>query len=276
MVTDGTAVLLEAACVRFGAHEALHDITLALPAGSVTAIIGPNGSGKSTLLGLISGLVRPTDGRVEVLGSPAGRHHDRVAHVLQTTHVDASLPITVAEAVRMGTYGRRGALRRLTADDRERVRVAMRRLRIDDLADRTLPLLSGGQRQRVHVAQGLAQGADLLLLDEPISGLDVVTQDTIAHVITEERDAGRTVVITTHDIGTAATADHVVLLATAVVAAGAPAEVLTPALLARAYGTHAHVLDDGTVVIDEPHHHDRVDAQGTLHLHDEVTDERRR
>lgn len=267
------AVRLDAACVRYDEREALHDVTLTLPAGAVTAIIGPNGSGKSSLLGLLSGLVRPSSGTVEVLGAPVGRRTARVAHVLQTTHVDASVPITVVEAVRMGAYARRGLVGRLTREDRARVRDAMERLAITDLADRQLTELSGGQRQRVHVAQGLAQGADVLLLDEPISGLDLVSQQVIADVVLDERDAGRTVVLTTHDVGTASHADVVVLLATAVVAAGPPTEVLTQQHLADAYGEHAHVLEDGTIVLDEPHHHARTEVRvgtdlATLHPED--------
>lgn len=249
------AVRLERACVRYGPIEALHEVSLALPTGTVTAIIGPNGSGKSTLLGLVSGLVPLASGTVEVLGAPVGQHRREVAHVLQATRVEAAGAITVAEAVRMGAYGRRGALGRLTRDDRERIRAAMARLDLTGLADRSLDALSGGQRQRVHVAQGLAQGASVLLLDEPIAGLDLVSQGIIARVIREERDAGHTVLLTTHDVGTAAEADLVVLLATELVAFGAPGDALTPHHLTHAYGGHAHLLEDGTVIIDDPHHH---------------------
>lgn len=249
------ALRLERACVRYGALEALHEVSLALPPGTVTAIIGPNGSGKSTLLGLVSGLVPLASGTVEVLGAPVGQRRREVAHVLQATRVEAAGAITVAEAVRMGAYGRRGAIARLTRGDRDRIEVAMARLDLTDLADRSLDALSGGQRQRVHVAQGLAQGASMLLLDEPIAGLDLVSQEVIARVIRDERAAGRTVVLTTHDVGTAAEADLVVLLATEVVAFGPPAQVLTPHHLTHAYGGHAHLLEDGTVIIDDPHHH---------------------
>jgi len=249
----GVSVQISGLTVTYGTNIALQDIDLTLHRGTSVAIIGPNGSGKSTLLGVISGLVRPTRGRVELGGS--GRR-PAAAHVLQTTVANEAVPLTVLETVRMGCYGRRGALGRLTADDRRAVRDAIARMRIGDLAGRQLHELSGGQRQRAYVAQGLAQQADVLLLDEPITGLDLVTQETITSVVRAERDAGRTVVLTTHDVGTADLADVVVLLATEVVAVGPPAQVLTPANLARAYGRHVHVLDDGTVVLDEAHHHD--------------------
>ena len=242
--------------VRYGATPAVEDVALRFPPGSAVAIIGPNGSGKSTLLGTISGLVRPTRGHIEVLGRSPRAMRGRVAHVLQTTVANEAVPLTVRETVRMGCYGRLGALRPLTADDRAAIGHAVERLRIGDLLDRQLLQLSGGQRQRVYVAQALAQRADILLLDEPITGLDLVTQETVTDVVREERRRGATVVLTTHDVGTAQLADMTVLMATRVIAAGPPAEVLTPDYLATAYGGHVHVLDDGTVVLDESHHHD--------------------
>lgn len=242
--------------VTYGGHTAVRGLDLELPAGQVTAIIGPNGSGKSTLLGVLSGLLAPTSGRVEVLGRRPTEGRRRVAHVLQTTSANAALPLTVRETVRMGTYGTRGWFAPLRAEDRAAVEAAIDRLQVRDLVGRQLVELSGGQRQRAYVAQGLAQRADVLLLDEPITGLDLVTQEVIAEVVTSEAAAGRTVVLTTHDVGTAGMADRVVLLNTELVAVGAPEEVLRPEILARAYGEHAHVLGDGTLVLDESHHHD--------------------
>ncbi|MBS3940036.1 MAG: metal ABC transporter ATP-binding protein [Actinobacteria bacterium] len=252
----GDAIRIEQLDVRYGTHLAVDAVDLHFAPGEVVAIIGPNGSGKSTLLGTISGLIRPSRGRVEVLGRPPRAVRRRVAHVLQTTIANEAVPLTVLETVRMGCYGRLGAFLPLTADDRSAVDDAVERLRIGDLRHRQLLELSGGQRQRVYVAQALAQRADVLLLDEPITGLDLVTQETITEVIASERARGVAVVLTTHDVGTAQLADVTVLMATRVVAAGPPAEVLTPEHLATAYGGHVHVLDDGTVVLDESHHHD--------------------
>ena len=258
--TDDTptavAVRMADLAVTYGDHLAVEGVTLDFALGQLTALIGPNGSGKSTLLSAISGLVRPTSGRLELFGHPANGARRRVAHVLQTTVANESVPLTVRETVRMGCYGHRGPFRRLSSEDREAVDHAIERMRIGDLVSRQLHELSGGQRQRVYVAQGLAQRADVLLLDEPITGLDMITQETITEVVRAERDEGRCVVLTTHDVGTASMADVAVLLATRVVAAGAPDTTLTPELLAEAYGGHVHVLADGTVVLDEPHHHD--------------------
>jgi ABC-type Mn2+/Zn2+ transport system ATPase subunit len=252
---DAAAVELDRVCVRYGTVEALHDVTLRIPHGVSVAVIGPNGSGKSTLLGVLSGLIEPTSGTARVLGEPVPPLRGRVAHVLQETTVRPELPMTVAETVRLGTYGELGLLRRSSARTRGRVRAAVDRLGIADLLDRQLPELSGGQRQRVLIAQGLAQDAELLLLDEPVAGLDVTSQRIILETIDAERDRGHTVITTTHDIGSASRADLVVLVATDVVAFGGPDEVLTPDHLSRAFGGHLHVLADGTLVLDDPAHH---------------------
>jgi ABC-type Mn2+/Zn2+ transport system ATPase subunit len=255
-------VRIEDVSVSYGPIEAIRGVELTFSPGEVVAIIGPNGSGKSTLLSTISGLVRPTRGRVSVFDPSGAEAKHAVAHVLQTTIANEALPLTVRETIRMGCYGRRGAFGRLTAGDRTAITDAVERMRVGDLLDRQLHELSGGQRQRTYVAQGLAQRAQVLLLDEPITGLDLVTQETIATMMTEEAAAGRTVVLTTHDVGTARLADTAVLMATGVVAVGPPAHSLTPETLGRAYGGHVHVLDDGTIVLDEAHHHDhRFDDQ---------------
>ena len=246
--------------LRHGDTPAVLDADLDLPAGAVTAVIGPNGSGKSTLLRALSGLHQPASGELLVCGAPPGRHP--VAHVLQVQSTNDRLPVTVADVVAMGRWGRRGPFRRLTAEDRAAVAEAMERMEVTDLAERHLDELSGGQRQRVHVAQGLAQQADLLLLDEPGTGLDLPSLDRIAAVLGEETAAGRTVVLTTHEIHTAASADHVVLLATRVVAEGPPEEVLDPEHLAEAYGGHLHELPGGALVMDDPTPHDHGHAPG--------------
>jgi iron complex transport system ATP-binding protein len=253
--SDHLAVELERLTVRYGPIVALREADLQVRPGTIVAIIGPNGSGKSTMLSTMSGLVPPSSGRVVVHGRSPRQGTRRVAHVLQSTVANEAVPLTVAETVRMGCYARTGAFRPLSRDDRSAVDDAVERMRIADLRRRQLRELSGGQRQRVYVAQGLAQRADVLLLDEPITGLDLITQETITEVMQAEREAGRTVIFTTHDVGTARVADHTVLVATEIIAEGPPAEVLTPGNLGRAYGGHLHLLDDGTIVLDEPSRH---------------------
>jgi ABC-type cobalamin/Fe3+-siderophores transport system ATPase subunit len=159
-----------------------------------------------------------------------------------------------------------GMLGRPRRRDRKLVDDAMDRLDVADLRARRLDELSGGQRQRVIVAQGLAQEADVLLLDEPVTGLDLVSRQLIIDAIEAERAAGRTVVVTTHDLGDAATAQQMLLVAGRIVAAGPPDAVLTTANLEAAYGERVRRMADGAVLIDDPHHHAEGDDH-TGHRH---------
>lgn len=222
-----------------------------IPSRSVTAVIGPNGSGKSTVLNAIAGLISPASGTLAVR-TPSG---DRaaIAYVLQSTKVNEAMPVTVREVVAMGRYARLGPFRPFGEQDRRVCREAMQRLGIDDLATRHLDELSGGQRQRVFAAQGLAQQARLLLLDEPVTGLDLISKQTILAVIQEQKTHGTTVVFTTHELAEAADADHVLLLSGKVIASGPPASVLTPGHLAEAYGIDL-VGAGETLILDDARH----------------------
>jgi iron complex transport system ATP-binding protein len=226
-----------------------------IPEHALTAVIGPNGSGKSTLLNALAGLLIPTRGTLEVLGGPPRKAHRRVAYVLQATRINEVMPVTVRETVTMGLYARLGAFGLLRSSHRRACRAAMESLDIADLADRHLTELSAGQRQRVFVAQGLVQDADLLLLDEPLTGLDLVSRARIEAVIEERLASGATVVTTTHDVAEAARASHVLLMAGRILAAGPPAATLHPDRLSQAYGIPLRPLGDGSVVLDDAHHH---------------------
>ena len=237
--------------LRYGTTTALASSTFTIPSSSVTAIIGPNGSGKSTLLNAIAGLLSPSSGSITTTAST----QKEIAYVLQSTRVNQALPVTVREVVSMGRYAVRGAYGRLNADDRRAVDEAMERMAITDIASKHLDELSGGQRQRVFVAQGLAQDHTILLLDEPLTGIDLAAAQAIDQVIHDERATGSTVVMTTHDLSEAQVADHVILLAGRVVAAGRPNEVLTRANLVEAYGSSLlHVDDGGQLFLDDPAH----------------------
>lgn len=253
----------------------LNGCSLELFDREMVGIIGPNGAGKSTLLDAVTALLRPASGRLEVLGTAPERARDRVAYVLQSAKVADRLPITVHEVVTMARYARAGLVRRLRPSDRDAVASAMARVGITDLAGRHVTELSGGQRQRVFVAQGLAQEAELLVLDEPVTGLDLLSRRVILDVVADEVRGGRTVVMTTHDLGEAAGADHVLLLSGRVLASGPPGEVLTSRHLSAAYGGRLLRLDDGRVMLDDAahthshaHEHEHpADAHGPLGGH---------
>jgi zinc/manganese transport system ATP-binding protein len=235
-------------CVHYGPVVALAPTSIAIRRGTATALVGPNGSGKSTLLGLLAGLIRPTDG--EVVLAPGVR----VAFVAQQQHHHRWMPLSVEDVLRMGRFGRRGLLGRLGADDRAAVADAARRLDVAGLRRRPFGELSGGQRQRVLVAQALASEPDLLLLDEPITGLDLPSQQRILDLIDEVTAAGAAVVLSTHHLGEARRTDEVALLAGCLLALGPPAEVLEPALLAEAFGNRLVRVDGEATVVDEHGH----------------------
>lgn len=240
--------------LTYDSRPAVGRSSFSVPEGRLTAIIGPNGSGKSTLLNALTGLVKVLRGSVEVFGEPPSDVHDRVAYVLQATKVNEVMPVTVREVVAMGRYGRRPVFSGMSSEDRRICEWAMERLDIARLRARHLTTLSGGQRQRVFVAQGLAQRADMLLLDEPLTGLDLGSRERIVEAVSEELDEGHTVVLTTHDLGEAAMAEHVILMTGRVAAEGPPDEVLQPDLLSAAYGIGLVHLEDGGVVLDDAAH----------------------
>jgi len=233
-VIEGHGVVLE----RDG-RVALAHSDFRVPGAAITAVIGPNGSGKSTLLHAITGLLPLAHGSLEVMGTTPVKARSDIAYVLQQMNVSPGTPMTVKEVVQMGRYPGLGILRRPTVEDRVRVADAMTLLRIDDLADRQVFRLSGGQRQRVFVAQALAQEHSLLLMDEPLTGLDIHSAQTIDDIIHQEPNRGCSVVFTTHDLEEARAADHVILVSGYVVASGPPEEALCAENLATAYGLGA-------------------------------------
>jgi zinc/manganese transport system ATP-binding protein len=215
-------VRLDGVSAGYANRAVLDQLTLGVPAFTTTAVVGPNGSGKSTLLGVIAGVIRVTAGEIE------HRTDRRVAFVTQRSGAADVLPMTVREAVTMGRWGHCGLWRRLSQRDRGVVEASMSRLGISSLAHRQLGELSGGQRQRALVAQGLAQEADLLLLDEPTTGLDATAQQLIAEVLAEVTEEGVTVVQATHDLEVARSAGHLLLLQEGRLRGeGDPREVLT-------------------------------------------------
>ncbi len=260
--------------MRFGATVALSRSDFSIPIGAITAVIGPNGSGKSTLLAGIAGIHTPSSGTIEVLGQAPRGAASRVAFVPQSTKVNDALPVTVREVVAMGRYPSLGFFRRFTENDHTAINRAIQRLNLDDLTDRHLSQLSGGQRQRVFIAQGLAQDHDILLLDEPMTALDGVSAGIVDGVVAEERDAGRTVILTTHDLDEAQQSDHVILVGGRVVAQGSPETVLTAETLSEVY--RSQVVDlDGRLLFDDPAHathgarHVHGDRAGQTHSHED-------
>jgi manganese transport system ATP-binding protein len=240
-----------------GSQVAISASDFTIPQGKITAIIGPNGSGKSTLLHAIAGLLPVSNGKLTVLENTPLISSSQISYVLQYTTVPTGTPLTVAEAVAMARYPRLGLFGRPSKEDKRVVASAMERLKITDLAKRHLTELSGGQRQRVYVAQGIAQDHAILLLDEPLTGLDINSAKTIDSIIHEEPDRGCSVVLTTHDLEEARAADHVILTAGMVMACGKPEDVLTNENLTSAYGLGSlHEHHDTNLMLPTEHHLD--------------------
>lgn len=241
-----TAIRASGLEVRYGDTVAITGVDLDVPKASLLSIIGPNGAGKSALLSALAGTVQLSAGNLTIEGN-------NPAFVLQATDVEQSLPINVRDVVTLARYSQRGFFRRLNQKDYEAVNRSLKRLHIDHLANRQFRQLSGGERQRTLIAQGLAQESDVLLLDEPINGLDLVSRSVIIQVIQQEIADGRTVVLTTHSLDDARRSDQVLLLCTEPCCFGKPEDVLTETHLLDAFGGQ-HLRVGQNLVLDDPHH----------------------
>jgi ABC-type Mn2+/Zn2+ transport system ATPase subunit len=221
-------------------NYALEDVTFRLSSGQQLAIVGPNGAGKSTLLKVIVGTLKPTLGKVNVFGHEPDCHIC-IAYVPQRNQIDWSFPVSVKDVVMMGRIGRIGLFRWPRNRDWEIVQTSLTRVNLGHLAQKQIGELSGGQQQRVFIARALAQRADLLLLDEPFTGLDVPSHEAILEILSSLRDDGVTVLVATHDLNLAAERfDQVMLLNKRIIGLGRGELVLSQENLLQAYSGHLH------------------------------------
>ena len=237
--------------VGFNGRPALRDLSFQVPHGAQVAVVGPNGAGKSTLFKALVGLLPLRNGRILIHGQPLGVHQDCVAYVPQREEVDWRFPVTVADVVMMGRYGRQGWLRRPNAADRAAVTRALDAMGIAALAGRAIGELSGGQQQRAFLARALAQEPHILLMDEPFTGVDMATQESTLALLNRLRAQQVTVLISTHDLALAASRfEMVLLLNQRLIAFGPPAQVFTTQRLAEAFGGQVLMLPEGVAVVD--------------------------
>jgi manganese/zinc/iron transport system ATP- binding protein len=240
------ALHVEDLTVSYRERPVLWDIDLDIPPGVMAGIVGPNGAGKSTLLKAAVGLVEPAAGHVRVFGLPFAQVRLRVAYVPQRASVDWDFPADVLDVVTMGTYGRLGWFRRPGRVGRAAALAALERVGMQDHARRQIGALSGGQQQRVFLARALVQEADLLILDEPLAGVDAPTERAIVDVLHALRAEGRTIVVVHHDLSTVEDYfDWLVLLNLRVIAQGRVGDVFTREALARTYGGQAALFGAG-------------------------------
>ena len=239
------AVEITELSVAYESSMVLDHIDLSLPAGQLVAVVGPNGAGKSTLLRTLIGSLKAKGGSVLIYGEPADiqRRNGQIAYMPQHELVDWDFPLSVGELVLSGRFGcirREGGWRRfllpsLAAEPhRQAARQALEAVDMAERMDQPIDTLSGGQRKRVLLARTLAQDARLLLLDEPLVGVDRRSEELIRSVLRDQRDQGRTVVMVTHDIvGARADADFAVLINRHVVGSGDPARILSDDMITR-------------------------------------------
>jgi len=231
--------------VRYENGIALEDVSFHLTTGERVSVVGPNGAGKSTLFKVIAGVITPTQGQVSVRGyGPGG--HICIAYLPQRNQVDWTFPVNVTDVVMMGRVGRLGLLRWPKRQDWAVVRQSLEDVGLADLANRQISELSGGQQQRMFIARALAQEAELLLMDEPLTGLDVNSQEAIFGILDELQRREVTVMVSTHDLDQAAGRfDRVMLLNHRLLGLGTSKEVFTPERLVTAYGGHLRLVQAG-------------------------------
>ena len=245
------AIEVEDLTVAYGERPALWDVDLAVPPGTLMAIVGPNGAGKTTLIRAVLGLVRPAAGRVAIFGRPYAAQRQLVAYVPQRNTVDWDFPTSVLDVVTMGRYGRLGWIRRPGRADRTAALEAIERVGMSEYADRQISQLSGGQQQRVFIARALVQDARVYLMDEPFQGVDAVTERAIVELLRGLRADGRTVVAVHHDLQTVEEYfDSVTLLNVRRVASGPVGEVFTDENLRATYGGRSAFTTNGRGVAD--------------------------
>ena len=252
------AIEIRSLSVAYNRRPAVEDVTLSVPRGAMVGVVGPNGGGKSTLLKAVLGLVPRLHGEVEVLGRPVDRRARRlVGYVPQREDVDWSFPVSAFDVVMMGRVPSLKLLRRPAKRDRDLVWEALKTVGMEEFAETRIGEFSGGQQQRIFLARALAQEAEVLLLDEPVSGVDAPSQHEIFDLLRRLQEAGKTVIVTTHDLSCVAERfDLALLLNRRVVAFGRPEEVFTPELLNETYQSHLMILKvgDRTLAVEDGGH----------------------
>lgn len=237
--------------VRYNGRMALEDITFHLHTGERIAVVGPNGAGKSTLFKVVSGVLQPSAGEVNISGSRP-RGHICIAYIPQRSQVDWNFPVSVADVVMMGRSAKLGPLNWPRKKDWDFVHHALETVELSDLASRQIGELSGGQQQRMFIARALAQEAELILMDEPLTGLDTPSQEGLLSLLDRLQSENVTVMVATHDLDQAARHfDRILLLNHRIIELGDPQEVLRTDNLLQAYGGRLKIASEGTMLVDE-------------------------
>jgi ABC-type Mn2+/Zn2+ transport system ATPase subunit len=245
--------------VYLGERLALEDVSFTVQPGSFVGLIGPNGSGKSTLLRSIMSVLTPSQGRVLVDGRPVSQIRSAFSYLPQRQQIELDVPLRAWDVAMMGRLHHTGWLKPARREDREVVGWALEQVGLADRRNSAIAEMSFGQQQRVFFARALAQQGPLILLDEPMNGVDTQTQELFVELLRRFHSEGRTIVMATHDLNQAAeVCDTLCVLNRKLVAYGPLKETLTEEVLRQAYGVHLHLLHDHEPVdhvLDDGHHH---------------------
>lgn len=251
--TGSPALIVNDLTYRYGNAWTLEKVSFNLRAGERVAVVGPNGAGKSTLFQLVAGVIKPLAGGINIYGHEPGGHIC-IAYLAQRSHIDWNFPVSVADVVMMGRVSKVGLFRWPSSKDWKVVREALESVNLGHLSKRQINELSGGQQQRVFIARALAQEAQLVLMDEPFTGLDLTNQDELFSILDRLRGQGVTVMIAMHDLKLASERfDRVMLLNRRLLGLGTPEEVFDPKNLEAAYGGHLRMIQtgDGIYVLED-------------------------
>jgi manganese/iron transport system ATP-binding protein len=233
---------------RYNDRAALESVTFHLHEGERVAVVGPNGAGKSTLIKIVAGVLQSSNGEVKIYGSRPNKHVC-IGYIPQRSQVDWNFPVTVADVVMMGRSAKLGPFNWPHKRDWDFVHHALETVEIRDLASRQISQLSGGQQQRMFIARALAQEAELMLMDEPLTGLDTPAQEGILNLLDRLKRENVTVMVATHDLDQAASHfDRIMLLNHRIIAFGEPQNVMRTNNLIKAYGGRLRSTDDGNVL----------------------------
>lgn len=245
-----TALEVQQLSAGYGQRRAIDNITVRIAAGKRVGLIGPNGAGKSTLFKAVVGLLPSMSGRIYINGESDQQARQEAAYVPQFEDVDWEFPVTVLDVVLMGLARKVGWLRLPNRQHRALALQALERVGLAEYSRRQIGELSGGQKRRVFIARALVQGANILLLDEPFSGVDVVAQEYLFQVLDRLHDDGVTIVLATHDLSLATTHfDELLILNRRLIAYGEPADVFRPDILTQAFSGQLAVWRDDHQII---------------------------
>ncbi len=236
-------IKVEDMTVAYSVKPVLWDVDLNIPKGILMAIVGPNGAGKSTLIKAMLDLIKPVSGDVLFNGETYKEHREHIGYVPQSESVDWDFPANVLDVVLMGRYGKLGWFKRPGKKDRELALDALKKVAMEEFADRQISQLSGGQQQRIFLARALVQDADIYFMDEPFKGVDAKTEGAIVELLKELKNRGKTLIVVHHDLQTVEEYfDWVVLLNKQIIKSGPVEEVFTDENINRTYRSTGQIL----------------------------------